>query len=125
MVGYATLTYPTPSLPHRDREPAQIGVRHQPHLLPRQLQHSALLVGQHDRACPRTDREPCARRAVDAGDVGGVVDVADAAPQDGLGAAEDEAVVEPAGRERVGVAAEMQHTMATGTADDPSRLVDD
>ena len=34
------------------REPAQIGVRHQPDLAAGQLQHRALLVGQHDRRAP-------------------------------------------------------------------------
>ena len=41
---------PGPILIYRDRYPAQVGVRHQPHLPARELQNGAILVGEHDRA---------------------------------------------------------------------------
>jgi len=46
----------------RDRQPAEVRVGHQPDLPAGQLQHRALLVGQHDRARGAgADREPGAR----------------------------------------------------------------
>src|SRR6478735_5333868 len=112
------------SLPHRDREAAEIGVRHQADLMPRQFKHRALLVAQHDRARTAADRKARAGCAVDAGDVGGTKDVADAAAQHRLRAAEHQAVIEAAGRQRITAAMEVQHAAAAGTADDPARLVD-
>jgi hypothetical protein len=35
---------------HRDRKPAQVGVRHWPDLPARELQNGALLIGEHNRA---------------------------------------------------------------------------
>src|SRR5690349_5503194 len=75
----------------RNREPAQIRIRHQPGLLAGEFEHGALLVGQHDRARAAADGEARARRAIDAGDVGGTVDVADAAAQHRLRTAEHQA----------------------------------
>src|SRR6266850_3936249 len=70
------------------------------------------------------DRKARAGRAVDAGNVGGAIDVADAAAQHRLRAAEHQAVVEAAGRQRIAPPVEVQHAAAAGAADDPSRLVD-
>ena len=39
------------TLLQRDREAAEVDIRQQPDLPPRQLQHGALLVGEHNRAC--------------------------------------------------------------------------
>src|SRR5690349_14346619 len=81
-------------LPQRNREPAQVRVRHQAGLLAGELEHGTLLVGEHDGAGAVDDGKASAGRAVDAGDVGGAVDVADAATQDGFRAAEHEAVID-------------------------------
>ena len=54
-------------------------IRHQADPVPGQLQHRALLVGQHDRACAAADRQARTGSVVDAGDVARAVDVADAA----------------------------------------------
>ena len=56
-------------LPHRDREPAQVRVRHQADLAAGQFQHRALLVGEHDGAGAAADGEAGTGRAVDARDV--------------------------------------------------------
>src|ERR1700722_406312 len=57
----------------RNRQPTQIHIRHQPDLASRQFQHRALLLVQHARARATADREARARRAIDAGDIGGPV----------------------------------------------------
>jgi hypothetical protein len=81
---FASLAMTLRKLPHRNREPAQIGIRHQSHLVPGQFQHGALLVGQHDGPRAVAERQPGTGGAVDAGDVGRAVDVADAAAQHGF-----------------------------------------
>ena len=108
----------------RNRQPAQIHIRHQPDLPATQFEHRALLVGQHDRARAAADGEAGARGAVDAGDVGRPFDIADPAAQHRLRSAEHEAVVEAAGGQSVTPAAEVQRAAAARAADDPSRLVD-
>src|SRR6185437_14862343 len=79
---------------------------------------------EHDGAGAVDDGQASTGGAVDAGDVGGAVDVADAAAQDGFRAAEDEAVIDAAGREPIFAAAEMQHAASARAADDPAALPD-
>src|SRR5262245_47921932 len=109
---------------HRDRESTEIYVRQQPDLPSGQFQHRALLVGQHDRAGAGAYRKPRARSAVDARHIRRPRDVAHGPVQHGLRAAEDKAIVQPTRRQRVSPAAEVEDAAATGTADDPPRLVD-
>jgi hypothetical protein len=107
-----------------NRESAQIRVRQQSHLSAAQFQHCALLVGQHDGASTTADRKPRPRSGVDACDIRRALDVAHRSVQHGLRAAEDEAVVQSAGRQPLGPSPEVEGAAATGTADDPSSLVD-
>ena len=93
----------------RYRKPAQIRVCQQPDLAAAQFQHGALLVGQQDRACASPDRKTRACRTVDARNVRRPPDVAHPSAQHSLRAAEDEAVVQPASRERVAPAVEVLH----------------
>src|SRR4051812_46622909 len=98
----------------RDREPAQVGVDHQPGLPAAQLQYRALLVGQDDRPDAAADRGPGAARAIDAGDIGRPVDIADHPRQISLRGAEHEAKVQPADRQRIAPAVERQRAAAAG-----------
>src|SRR5262245_47379375 len=97
---------------HRDREPAEIGVRHQPDLPARELENGALLVGEHDRPDAGTHREAYAGRSINAGNVGGALDVFHPPAKDSLRAAEHEAVVEAADPERIAAAAEIERAAA-------------
>ena len=83
----------------RDRQSAQIRVRQQADLTAAQFQHGAFLVSQHDGAGTAADCQSHAGRAIDAGNVRRPLDVAYPSLQHGLRSAEDEAIVEPAGRQ--------------------------
>ena len=61
-----------------------------------------------DAAHAGAERHADARRGIDAVDIRRMADVPDPALQRGLGATEDEAAVDPAGRERVGLVVEGQ-----------------
>src|SRR5262245_20661654 len=89
-----------------------------------QFEDRALLIAQHGRARAAADGEARAGGAIDARNVGGAPDVADAAAQHGLRAAEHQAVIEAAGRQRIAPTAEIENAAAAGTSDDPARLVD-
>src|SRR5262249_51994567 len=65
-----------------------------------------------------------AGRAVDAGDIARTIDIADAAAQHCLRAAEHQAVVEAADRQRISAPMKIQYAATAGAADDPARLVD-
>jgi hypothetical protein len=112
-----------PPLPQRNCQPAQVDVRHQPHLTAGQFQHRALLVGEHDRAGAAADRKARAGSAVDAGDIRRTVDVADPAAQHRLRPAEHQAVIQSAGGEPVISAVEVQRAASARAADDPSGFV--
>jgi hypothetical protein len=64
-------------LPQRDHQPAEVGGDDQSRLAARQPQDRAVLIGQHDRACARADRDARASRAIDAINIGRPSDVAD------------------------------------------------
>src|SRR4051812_8899942 len=110
------------ALPDGDRQPRQIDVGQQADLLAGELQHRALLIGQHDAAHAAADGKAGAGGAVDALDIGRTPDVADTAAQYRARAAEHQAPVEAAGRQRIAAAVEVQYATAAGAADDPSRL---
>ena len=113
-----------PKLLHRDGEAAEVGVRHQPDLPALELQHSALLIGEHDGACAAAEGQPRARRAIDAGHVGGAADILHPAAQHGLRSAEHETIVDAADRERINSAAEGEGAVAPRSADNPAGFVD-
>src|SRR5262245_10557981 len=106
------------------REAAQIQVSQQSDLPPGQFLHGTLLVGQHNCACASTDRKPRPGRAVDACDIRWPPDVAHPSVQHGLRTAENEPVIQPAGRQRVVPAAKVEGAAAAGSTDDPPSLVD-
>ncbi len=103
MVGTALRAFAHPTKPYRIviARPLRSAFAIKPDLVAGQFQHRALLVAQHDRARAAADRKARAGRAVDAGDVGGTIDVADAAAQHRLRSAEHQAVIEAAGRQRI------------------------
>src|SRR5262249_22615944 len=85
-------------LPHRDRKPTQAGVRHQPDLSARQLQHRALLIGEYDSANSAAERKASAGRGIDARNVRWNVDVVNAPEQHSPRSAEQEPVIDAADR---------------------------
>jgi hypothetical protein len=99
-------------LPHRDRKPAQVGVRHQPDLPARQFQYSALLIGEYDGANPAAERKARAGRGVDPRNVRRNMDITDAPIQDGPRSAEQQAVIYAADGERIAAAVEAERAVA-------------
>src|ERR1700758_2648189 len=53
----------------RNRQPAEVHVRHDAELLAAQFQDCAILVGQHDATHACAERNACASRGIDAGDI--------------------------------------------------------
>src|SRR6187399_761155 len=112
-------------LPHRDRKPTQVDVRHQPDLPARQFQYGALLIGEYDRTNPAAERKARAGRGVDPRNVRRNSDVTDAPIQHGPRSAEQQTIIYAADRERIVTAVEREHAVAGRPTDDPAALVDD
>ena len=111
-------------LVHRDCQPAQIGVRHQTDLLARELQNSAVLVREYDRADAAPERKPGASRGVDASNIRRALDVTHPTVQHRLRSAEHQAVVYAADPKPIAAAAEEERAAAGRATDDPASLVD-